>query len=131
MRRFGLSVLALAVGCSFIDDFDKFQARTGDAGHGDGGVEDAGELDGAAADAGDGGLDRMDGGPAADGAQPDADLADGAVAPDAAEDAVTPNPCANAASCADGDPCTRDGVCDPSGGCVYPAIDEDGDQDDD
>jgi cysteine-rich repeat protein len=31
-------------------------------------------------------------------------------------------------TCADDDPCTRDGVCAPSSGCSFPLIDADGDQ---
>ncbi len=140
MTRTGLAALTLLMGCSFIDDFDKFEARRegsgDDAGARDAGLDEAGRdgssPDAAGTDEGDAGL----GDGSARDAGPDAKDA-GETQPDGtAGDAGEPGPDANpppscteggGSVCSDGDPCTEDGVCDPSGACAFPAVDRDGD----
>ncbi len=137
MTRFGCVAFTLLAGCSFIDDFDRFEARPGaseDAGQNDAGASDSG-LDGSRADGGDAGEpSAIDGAAGEGGSMRDADAAEAGSAPDGsrvdeggfAPDA--PSTCASAATaCRDGDPCTQDGVCDSAGACVFPAIDQDGD----
>jgi hypothetical protein len=119
-----ISLAALA-GCSFVDDFDKFQAAENSALPG----EDAGQagLEDAATDAT--GQVRNDAAtPVRDAAMEDASatVIDGSAADAAVVDAyVPPPPPCGGVVCDDGDTCTRD-TCE-SNKCVYKPIDADGD----